>query len=140
LLEARGAVQLGLVGRFDAGLADVVRAAVVGPDAVFFQLRLVLRIDAAEIAERMRADVAEGVLAEKARLDLDALEAKAIGGELRHLLVREPVAQRQVLGVAGLLQQLPEADAVAVGDVDVLGELVDRALEVPYPARKDLER
>ena len=65
------------------------------------------------VAEHVRADVAEGVLAEQARAQLDALEEEAIGGELRRLLVREAVLHRQALGVARLLQELPEAHAVA---------------------------
>src|SRR5207248_2306318 len=108
LLEAGGAMELGLVGGLDAGLADVIGAAVIRADAVFLELRLVLRVDAPEIAEHMRADVAERILAEEARLDLHALEAVAVGGELRHFLVGQPVAQRQVLRIARLLEQLLE--------------------------------
>src|SRR5205085_6656630 len=102
LLEAGGAVQLRLVGGFHAGLADVVGAAVVRPDAVVFQLLLILRVNAPEVAEHMRADIAVRVLAKEPRLDVDALEAVAVGGDLRHLLVRDPDLHRQASVVARL--------------------------------------
>jgi hypothetical protein len=86
------------------------------------------------------ADVAEWVLAKEPRLDLDALEAIAIGGELGDFLVREAVFDRQALGIARLGKQLPEARAVTRGDVDVLRDLVDGALDVLHPTREDLER
>ena len=88
----------------------------------------------------MRADVAEGVLAEEPPLDLHALEAEAVGGELRHFLVREAVLDRQAFGVACFLQELAEAHALAIRDVDVFADFVDRALDVPHALRKDLER
>ena len=140
LLEAGGAVQLALVGRFDADLADVVGAAVVGVDALVLERRLVVLVDAADVADHVRGDIAERVLAEQARLDLHAREAEAVGGELRDLLVGEAGADRQALGIALSTEQLAEARAVARRDLDQLGELVDRRARRSSPAREDLER
>src|SRR6185295_232696 len=112
-----------------AGLADEVGAAIVGVEAFFLEARLVLRVDAAEVAEDVRADLAVRILAEQPRLQLHALVAEAVGGEAGRLLVGEPAADRQALGVTRLGEQLAEARAIARLDVDQLGELVDRSLQ-----------
>jgi hypothetical protein len=140
VLEAGGAVELVLVARLDPRLADVVRAAVIRADAVLLEARLVGLVDATHVAEDMRGDVAIGILAEQAPLDLYALEAIPVRGKLGHLLVAEASADRQALGVARLRHQLLEQSAVARRDLDQLGELVDRALDALRPAREDLQR
>src|SRR5207237_1182963 len=71
---------------------------------------------------------------------LPVFEAAAVCGELRHFLVREPIADRQALRVARLGEELLEARAVARLDIDQLGELVDHPVDVPDLARRDLER
>jgi hypothetical protein len=73
----------------------------------------------------VRADVAERVLAEQPRLDLDAVVAEAVGGELGDILVAEAGTDRQRLGIARLDREPLEAGAVARRDLDQLGELVD---------------
>ena len=89
----------------------------------------------------VRADLAERVVAEQPRLDLDAREAVAVDGEARDLLVGEARADRQALEVAASPRSsLLEARAVARLDVDELGELVDGALDVAHLARRDLQR
>ena len=138
-MEAGGAVQLALVGALHAAPADVVGAAVVRVDAFLLELGLVVLVDAAHVADDVRADVAERVLAEQARLDLDALVAEAVGGELGDVFVAEARADRQALGVARLHHQPLEAGAVARRNLDQLGELVDGRLHAFHPAREDLE-
>ena len=100
----------------------------------------VLVVDAADVADRVRGDLAVRVLAEEPRLDLDAGKAVAVDGEARDLLVGQPRAQRQALEVLRFLEQLAEALAVARLDVDDLGERVDRRVEILDPRRLDLER
>ena len=95
LLPARGAVQLALVRQLDADLAHVVGALVVGGLVPFRDALDVVVVDAADVADDVRGDLAVRVLAEQPRLDFHAGEAVAVDGEARHLLVREPRAQRQ---------------------------------------------
>ena len=102
--------------------------------------RLVGLVDAPHVADDVRADVAERVLAEQPRLDLDAFVAEAVGGELGHLLVGQPRADRQALGLRVSTVEPLEARAVARRDLDQLGELVDRPLDALHAAREDLER
>jgi hypothetical protein len=53
-----------------------------------------------------------------------------VGDELRHLLVRQPGADRQRLETLALVQQLLEALAVLGLDVDDLRQAVDGLLQV----------
>jgi hypothetical protein len=133
-------VQLVLVACLDAALADQVRAAVVGVDAFLLEPRLVLLVDAPHVAQHVRGELAERVLAEQAGLDLDPLEAEAVGREPRGFLVGEAAADRQAFGVARFLEQLLEARPVARRNFDELGHLVDGALDAAHAARVDFQR
>ena len=70
-------------------------------------------VDAADVADHVREELALRVLAEQPRVDLDAGEAVAVGGEARDLLVGEPRADRQAVDALALLQQPLEAPPVA---------------------------
>ena len=112
LLEAGRAVQLALVALLDAELADVLGAAVVGEvvvGPVVVHLLLLGLVDAADVADQVAADLAERIVAEQPRLDLDAGEAEALRGEARDLLVGEPGADRQRLEALALVEQALEA-------------------------------
>ena len=130
LLEAGRAVQLGFVALLDAELADVLGAAVVGLVFRLVDLLFLGLVDAADVADQVAADLAERVVAEQPRLDVDAGEAEALGGEARHFLVGQLGADRQRLEVLALVHQALEALAVARLDLDDLGQLVDRGFEV----------
>src|SRR6185503_20437458 len=125
---------------FYAALADVIGAAVVGVDAFVLERRLVVLVDAPHVADDVRADVAERVLAEQARLDFHAFVAEAVGRELRDLLIREAGADRQALRVARLHRQALEARAIARRDLDQLRQFVDGRFHALHAPREDLER
>src|SRR6185436_11317334 len=140
LLRAGRAVQLLLVRALDAELADVVGALVVGRAAQALDALHVRVVDAADVADRVRGELALRIRAEHARLDLESGEAEAVHGETRDLLFGEPRLDRQALEVLALFLELAEAAPVARLHVDHRGELVDRAVDVGDPARRDLER
>ena len=130
LLPARGAMQFALVRQLDADLADVVGALVVGGCVPLGDALDVVVVDAADVADDVRGDFAERILAEQPRLDLDAGKAVAIDGEAGDLLVRQARAQRQRLEVLRFLEQLAEPLAVARLHVDDFGQRVDRRVEI----------
>ena len=109
-----------LVALLQAELADVLGAPVVGLVVVVPVLhRLLLGlVDAADVAQQVAADLAQRVVAEQPRLDVDAGEAEALRREARHLLVAELGADRQRLEALALFQQALEAAAVARRDLD----------------------
>jgi hypothetical protein len=72
LLEAGDAVQVALVALLEAGLADVVGAAVVGGVVALLDALEVAVVDAADVADHVGAEAAHRVVAEQARLQLDA--------------------------------------------------------------------
>src|ERR1019366_7615477 len=132
-LEAGRAMQLALVVLLDAKLADVVgatvvRQVVVGP--VVLHRLLFTRIDAADVADQVAADFAEWVVAKQPRLDLDALEAEALRREACDFLVSELGPDRHRLEALAFVEQALEGLPVARLDVDELGELVDRRVDV----------
>ncbi|VWD57205.1 hypothetical protein BCO19218_06837 [Burkholderia contaminans] len=154
-LEAREAMQLGLVALLDTDLADVVGALVVVRVAariVVFLIAVVVvahRVDAilvalrdpADVADHVRGRRAERILPEQPRAHVDAGEAEALRGEARDFGVGEAGADRQALEVLRVFLQLLEAAAVARVDRDDLGQLVDRVVErVVELRRRDLER
>ena len=140
LLDAGGAVQLAFVGQLDADLADVVGALVVGGLLPLLDPLDVAVVDAADVADHVRGDFAERILAEQPCLDLDAREPVAVDGKARDLVVGEPGAQRQAFEIPRLLEQLLESLAVARLDVDDLRERVDGFVEVPDARGLDFER
>src|SRR6185437_582845 len=101
---------------------------------------VVLVVDAADVADHMRRDLTERILAEEPRLDVDAWKAIAIDREARDLLVGQLGADRQALEVLRFLEQLLEPLAVARLDADDLRQLVDRRVEIRDARRRDLER
>ena len=137
---AGDAVQLALVARLDAVLADEVAAFVVAPHAVRFEPFEILVADSADVSEDVRGDLAHRILAEEARLDLHAGEAVGVGGKPRDLFVAQARPDRQAFGSLYLVAQFAKAVAVARLDLDHRRELVDRRLDVRHPTRSDLER
>ena len=140
LLEAGRAVQLAFVALLDAELADVLGAAVVGEVVVVpvvLHLLLLGRIDPADVADQVAADLAERIAAEEPRLDLDAVEAKALRREAGDLLVGEAGPDRQRLDAAAFLEQALEALPVARLDLDDLprARRSSRRGRRPSPAR-----
>ena len=132
-----------LVALLDAELADVVGAAVVGlrPLRPVLDRLLLGLVDAPDVAEHVAADLAQRIVAEQPRLDLDAGEAEALGGEARHLLVGELGADRQRVEALAFVLQPLEAAPVARRDLDQLGQLVDRRLQSRRSLRRrDLQR
>jgi len=63
-----------------------------------------------------------------------------IDGEARDFLVGQARAQRHAVQALGFLQQALETLAVARLDIDDLGQLVDRRVEIGHARRDDLER
>src|SRR5690349_8760735 len=88
----------------------------------------------------MRGDFAERVVAEQSRLDVDAGEAITIDRKARDFVVGQPRADRQALEILGFLELLAKALAIARLDVDELGQLIDRLVEILDARRCDLER
>ena len=118
LLVAGAAVQFVLVALFQPGLADVIRALVIGAKAFVVDAVGVALVDAADVADHVRGDLVHRVLAEQARLDVDAGKAVTVDGEFGHLLVGEARADRHAVGSLGFDQQALEADAIARADLD----------------------
>ena len=133
-------MQLALVRKLDADLADVVRSFVVrGLVALIDALEVVI-IDASDVADDVRCDLAERILPEQARLDLDARKAIAIDGEARDFLVGEPRAQGHRFEVLRFVEQLPESLAIARRDLDQRRQLLDRIVEILDLRGRDFER
>jgi hypothetical protein len=139
LREPGGAVQVLLVARLEAGLADVVRALVVGLRAVGLEALDVALADAADVAHDVGKELALRVLAEQPRIDLHTREAVAVRGEARDLLVGEPRADGEAADALRLLEELAEPPPVARRDVHHRGELVDERFEIRHPGWRDLE-
>ncbi len=144
LLDARRAVQLALVALLDADLADVFRPVVDRRIAARFGEPLdaleVARRNAPDVADHVRRDLAERIVAEQPGAQLDAREPEAVGGEARDILVGQARADRNRVEALGLLEQLLEPTAVARLDVHHLRQFVDRLLEVLDLGRGDLQR
>ena len=140
-LVAGLAVQLRLVTFLDAFLADIAGAAIVGGVVGVLDLRRFALADAADVADHMRGHRAQRILAEQARLDVDAGKAEALRGEPGDLVVRQPGADRQAFEVLGLLQLAPEAPFVPGLDIDDTLQRIDHLVEVAANlGRRDFQR
>ena len=140
LLHAGDAVQGGFKALLHAQLADVLGAPVVGFVVCVLDALLLVLVDAADVANGVAANLAQGVVAEQTRLDLHAREAVLLRGKARHFLIGQPGTDGQRFEVARLLQQPLEAAAVALVDVHHLGELVNGFFERCGARRGDLQR
>jgi len=96
--------------------------------------------DAADVADGVRTDGSEGILAKEPGPDLDTGKAVALGGEDRHFGVGQTGADRHRLEILGLVEQALEALAVLGLDVDQLGQSVDRRVEVSGQRGRDFQR
>ncbi len=135
LAETDFAVQHILVGSFDADLANVRGAAVVGSiDAL-----QVAFVDPSDITERVGRQRAVRVVARQAGDDVDAGELVPVDGKARHFLVAEVKAQRYRLEGRRACAQVVETLAIDVADIDQLCQPVQRALHVAYLLGGDLE-
>ena len=140
LLEAGAAVQLRLVALFDAELADVFGAVVIGSVFGVVDLFLLGRVDAADVAQQVAANLAERVVAKQPRLHLDPREAELLRRKTRHLFVAELGTDRQRLEILALVGHALEALAVARLDVHQLRQPVDHFVDIADPAGRDLQR
>ena len=125
VLDPGGAMEIDLVGRFHAALADVFGATVVGGIAAFVEALLLLVVDAADVAHQVRSQRPVRVIAEQPRLHFDAREAVTLPDEARDLLVAEMGADRRAVQAAVFRAEFFEAPFVALVDGDEPGELVD---------------
>ena len=71
----------------------MIGALVVGALLILLDAFEVAIVDAADIAERVRGELAQRVLTEQARFDFDAGESVAVGGDDRDFLVGQSRAQ-----------------------------------------------
>ena len=113
----------------------MVGSLVVGGEAGVFYALQVAVVDAAHVAGHVRDQRVQGILAEQARLDVDAGEAVAVHREPRHLFVGQARADRQAVRALGLYHQALEAGAVARADFDHAFQVVDGLLQVGDLAR-----
>ena len=133
-------MQLEFVLLLDAGLADMVGAFVVGGLVALLDYLHVALVDAADVADGVRGDRAERILAEQARLDLDTREQIAIGSKACDLLFGQARTNRQAFEGLAFLEQSTEALAVFRQDLDHPAQTVDRGIEVVDLRWRDLER
>src|SRR5947207_1170669 len=97
-------------------------------------------VDPADIADHVRSELAERVLAEEPRLDLHSGKTVAVDREARHFLIGQTGTQRQALEVLGFLEQPLETLAVARLDLDEASEPIDGLVEVPHARGGYFER
>ena len=95
LLEAGDTVQFFFVALLDANFADMLRAFVVRRDPGSVEFLKIVFADPANVADHVRAQLAERILAKQPRLDVHAGEAPAVGGKARDLFVGQAGADRQ---------------------------------------------
>jgi hypothetical protein len=84
-------VQLGLKALLHAQLADVLGTAVVGGSSDSSMRLLLGLVDAPDVADHVAGQLAVGVVAEQAGLDIDAGEAEALRRKLCHFFVGQRV-------------------------------------------------
>src|SRR5205814_4252616 len=94
----------------------------------------------ADIADHVRRDVGERILAEESRLDLHTRKTVAMHGETSDFLIGQSCAERQALEVPRLLEQLAETLAIPRLHVDDFRQRLDRFVEIFDAGRHDLER
>ncbi|MNL21489.1 hypothetical protein D3C87_1427820 [compost metagenome] len=130
------------VALLDADLADVVGAPVVGA-LVFLPVvhrGLLALVDAADVADHVRAHLAVRVGAKQPRPDFHAGKAVALRREARHLFVAQAGADGQGVEAARILAQALEATAVPGRHFEQLAQLVDDGGDVAHLRRRDLQR
>ena len=80
------------------------------------------------------------IVAEQARLDVEARKTIAIHRKTRDLFIGKAGADRQRFKILALLEQALEAAAVARLNFDNHGQIIERFVEIADPRRHDLER
>jgi hypothetical protein len=133
-------MQFELVALLKAGLADTFRALVVG--RLFFGLDQIeiLLVDPVDVTDDVRRRRPERVVAEEARLHINAREKIAVSRKARDLFISEPRPDRDTLERFALFEQLLEAPAILGLDIDVLADRVDRRVKILDLGRRNLER
>ena len=88
----------------------------------------------------MRGLLAERIIAEQSRLDLDARKAILLRGKARDFDIAEVAADHQCFKVVALGQLFFETSAVLVGDFDQRRQIVYRGFDIGGFFRIDLQR
>ena len=140
MFVAGDATQLFLIPLLEPDLADVIRSAVVGRRAFFPEQLNVAVTDAADVADDVRGDLAVGIVAEQARVDIHAGKTVAVHREAGHFLVIQPGADRNAGEIVPLFQKFLKPFPVLGSDLDQRRELVDEGGEVIHLRRHDLQR
>ena len=139
LINTRCAVKLLLKALLYTELADVVGAAVVAllfavVDGFFFS-----RVDAANVAHHMAAQLAIRVAAKQPRLDVHAGVPKTLRCKPGNLFIRQACANRQRLKVFGFFTQPLEAFFIARLDINQFFKLGNRVVNTDDVGRHDLQ-
>ena len=90
LFHARGAVQRAFVAELQPGLADVIGTAIVGDLAVGVEFVELFLVDAADVTDHVRKQLALRILPEQPRLDFDAGKAIPVRRKARDFFIRQP--------------------------------------------------
>ena len=132
---AAGAEQLRLVSALDAGLADHA-----GPEVTLAVHAHEVRLaDRADVAERMGADRAVGIVTRHARLEQDARQLVPVHGVARDFLVVELQQEGHGLERAPRQDELAHAADVALLDQAETPEPGERVFEVARLLADQLE-
>ena len=130
LFKADLAVQFIFIKAFDAGLANGLRAPVLGG----IQLFGFFFVDTPHITDRMGKVIALGVMAHELCLDIDTRQAELIHGQQGNLIFRQLVQQgRGIKRVARLLHGLGKYRTVFVRQVQDAHHQVQHFGGIPGP-------
>ena len=121
-------------------LTDVFGTSVISLVVVVFDLGFLRLVDAADVTNHMAGQFSIRIDTKQAGPNLHPRKAKALGCKARHLGVRQAGTNGQRPKALGFFHELFKPSTVAAGDIQNLGQLVNRALEVKGLGRRDLQR
>ena len=115
---AGDAMQMRFITFFQAFLADVTGAGIIRAIFHGFNARRIALRDAADVANHMRGDLAERILAKQPRLDFHAAKTVTLRREACHFFVGKARTDRRTFEIFCFFEQLAEALAVLGLDID----------------------
>ncbi len=133
-------MQLIFVLLFQSGLANVVGAFIVCRLFVFLDDLQVALVDSIDIADGVRGDRTQRILAEQTRLDLDTGKEITVGCKASDFLLTQARANRQAFEILALLEQPAKTLAILGQNLDHLAQTFDRRFEVRDLRGRNLQR
>ena len=133
-------MQIAFIALLQAGLADVIRTAIICHQITVLKLAYIAIVYPPDITDHMGSIFAERIIAKQSRLDLDTRKTILLRGKAGDFDIAQVTADHQCFKIVALGELFFETPAILVGDLYQRRQIVYRGFDIRRFVRVYLQR